>query len=327
MSADLNEKIRAAFTNGHLVSLSIGGPSWKVPLEKEALKNQAANIQAGHRTVLQGDLVKMPELIEGRARGLLDKFCLPCPIGRGCRFVSDNNVGELLITLQELKLHYIEAARALAAGYESVKTDMRIKFPDQVAQMEAHWPEVSRWRPYYFHVTVTTMTIPKSLGGEDGQLLLDKYRDDEKRRTLLEAAIKEQARAEAIVLREMTENTITALREMFVGTIHAILEQKTKRSEKQGDKFHGKNIETLREMIIDIRRLDILGDSTLQNKLAEIQNSIDKNDLSMFTSNTSVARELETTLRSAMDSISGSTAATVESFTAAFGEGSKRTLI
>lgn len=320
---------KKAFEEGALVVVSIGKKSWKMSLTPKdfGLDEFPKNFEPGRRRLLPDDALQKIDYMEGQARRVADKFSFNFGLQNTRvkhRWVPISKLGLVLVTLDTVKENYFQAVRELVEKYEEHKTKMRTDFPEQWVFLEkAYIAKEAILGEYYFEYEVINMVFPSQMTAvkkfelEQADLaVLDRAKAEQmtqqeladmrrRHQSRLETILQQQQKMAVDRAEQFVENAVRQLR----GKVVEVFDQITGKI-KDGKSIIKTNLDTIRNTLHEVRRLDFIGDdAAFHEQLNRVQALIDSGR--EFRDDASAVRELNAALQGAVKHINETDAAAV----------------
>lgn len=315
----LDDHLNSVFSKGTLAAVHISKMTWHQTLEPVdyGLEKFPENFKAGHRVLLEGDVVEAIAKAESQARHWLKKTSLKFPVEL-IRFVPKNRIMRVLAEFEEHKRKFDALVLQLIEQYPQLKEHAREKYPDQWHRMAEAYPTVEKIQGRH-SMTFETFEYAFPRAFDRAGASLDRVVADQQYRTEQQVLIERQQAQARATMTQFVEQTVRDLRGRVVERFRDVLA-----NSRGGQAVTGRTLSSIRTMLQEVRDLDIVGDNGFQAQVREVEQQLEGANSRTFQDSASALAALDQALTGVVEYASQTTDGAVQSLTAGFMTGKRR---
>lgn len=313
----LDDYLNSVFSQGVLAAVHISRLSWHQKLEPVDYGQDKfpENFKAGHRVLLEGDVVEEIARAESQTRYWLQKASLKFPVEL-IRFVPKSRLGNLLTEFEERKTAYAALVQTLIEQYPQLRDAAREKYPDQWHRMAEAYPSAEKIRSAHaMRMDTFEYAFPKALAATN----LDRLASDVSYRDQHARMIRQQEEQTRSTMSKFLSDTIQDLRGRVVERFQEVI-----KNSRAGTPVTSRTVTSLRNLLTEVREMDFVGDRGFQEQLKAVDDQLATTNASVFKDSASAMAALDVAMSGVVQYAGNTTGGAVQSLTAGFLTGKRR---
>lgn len=315
----LDDYLNSVFSQGVLAAVHIGRMNWMQRLEAKdyGLDELPKNQKAGHRILLEGDIVEAISRFEGSTRYWLQKASLKFPVEL-IRFVPKTRMGDVLTEFEDRRTQYHNLVEQLIEQYPQLQEKAREKYPDQWTRMAHAYPSVEKIRAAH-HMKLETFEYAFPRAFADKSTTIDRLVADKEYRAKQEQMIHRQQEQARQTMISFIDQTVRDLRGRVVERFQEVIT-----NARNGQAVTLRTVNSLRTMMAEVRQMDFVGDRAFQEQMDTVDRQLEGADGRTFQDSQSAMRALDESLSGVIEYARATTGGAVQSLTAGFLTGKRK---
>jgi hypothetical protein len=307
-----SEMLKILNNEGVLFKLKVRMPRFKVKLTEEDIglkKVDSRFIRLGHKRLLQPEVLKEIQSIEGKANAVIEANSYEFMGGAG-RFVPNTKLEVVIDTLEKLRIefstkvtkfcnNYLQHKESAIADWYSVAEHDLMMAPQDISEfLERISLQFPKLEGLYNKFTMEWFSWEVAMPSAATIKIADLSEKKAVAKAREEARKKAVANIESTVKSFLSEVTIT-LRNGTEELCNEVLKSMDSSSTKAG--IHQKTLDRLCKWVENFKQMDIVGDKSFQQILEHFRNEILTKKASSFQGDKQALEELKKNIKELAD--------------------------